>query len=499
MLAALYALSVAVLTVYGGNLLWMAVAHADRDRLRDGPIPDPETLPPLPNGAPHVTVQLPLYNEPLVAERLIDACANLDYPFRKLEIQVLDDSTDATTRKAASRVAHWQSRGVDIVHVRRLHREGFKAGALQNGLRIARGDFLAVFDADFVPAPRFLRRILPQFDDDRVGLVQARWGHLNAEASLLTRIQSVGLDMHFAVEQRIRSETGCFMSFNGTAGVWRRACIEDAGGWHGDTIAEDLDLSYRAQMAGWRFRYVDDLEVPAELPATMRGLRSQQFRWAKGSVETARKLVAPLWRSDLPGGVKLQGTIHLTAHAVFPFVLMAVLLHAPLLVAEHAGAGPGTMYFGWMALGLIGFVGFSLAQLLAQRSLYFDWRRRLRYLPAFMAGTIGLSLSNSQAVLEALAGKPTAFVRTPKRGDASDTPDHALRRSRRRPPGIAWLELVLLAYSVAGLVLLVAIGEWAAVPFQLLFTTGFALVSAANFPIRGTGGFDLRPAATLRS
>src|SRR6056297_2067888 len=332
---AFYAISIAVLLAYGGNLLWLAVFHATDQELRDGPVPDPEDLPEPDASWPSVTVQLPLYNEADVVDRLIDACAALDYPRRKLEIQVLDDSTDETVDKVADRVEYWQNRGVDIVHIHRTDRTGYKAGALANGLRLARGDYVAIFDADFVPGADFLRRMMPHFfDDENLGMVQARWGHLNQDDSLLTQVQAFGLDAHFAIEQHVRQASDCFMNFNGTAGVWRRACIEDAGGWEHDTLTEDLDLSYRAQLEGWAFKYVPTTEVPAELPPDMNALRSQQFRWAKGGVETALKLVGRLWRSEEPARVKLQGTFHLTAHFAFPFILLAALTHAPLLLLK---------------------------------------------------------------------------------------------------------------------------------------------------------------------
>jgi cellulose synthase/poly-beta-1,6-N-acetylglucosamine synthase-like glycosyltransferase len=488
MIATLYAVSIAVLTIYGGNLLWMAVCFARRDTLRTGEVPEPNDLPPPPESWPDVTVQLPLFNEPFVAERLIDACAELDYPRGHLEIQVLDDSTDATCERVAERVAFWQKRNIDINHIRRAHRQDYKAGALQNGLQLARGTFIGIFDADFLPTPDFLLRTIPRFDDPQIGVVQTRWGHLNLDASLLTKVQAIGLDAHFAVEQQVRRDQGCYLNFNGTAGVWRRACIEDSGGWQGDTIAEDFDLSYRAQLRGWRFRFLGDVEVPAELPVTMGALRSQQFRWAKGSVETARKLLRPLLASDANRRIKLQGVIHLTAHFVFPFILLATLLHAPLLILSSSGAGPGPVYFGLMSFGLVGFAGFVLVQVFAQRDLYPHWRHRLRVFPAFMAGTIGLSLHNSKAVLEAMLGKRSAFVRTPKfnvvpglRASAGAAP-HSFRQPS---PPIAWLELILFFYSVGGLALLIAAGEWVAAPFQTIFAAGFGLVTLATFSSRG--------------
>jgi len=478
---ALYAVAIVVLTAYGGNLLWLALYHATTDRLEDGPVPDPNNLPEPDEDWPIVTVQLPLYNEAEVAHRLIDACVNLDYPRSRLEIQVLDDSTDETVDRVAERVDYWQDRGVDIVHVHRDDRTGYKAGALANGLRLARGDYVAVFDADFVPGPDFLRRTVPPFfEDDTLGMVQARWAHLNRDHSLLTQVQAFGLDAHFALEQHVRKQAGCFMNFNGTAGVWRRACIEDAGGWEHDTLTEDLDLSYRAQLEGWTFEYVPTTEVPAELPADMNALRSQQFRWAKGGVETALKLVRRLWQADEPGRVKLQGTFHLTAHFAFPFILLAALTHAPLLLMKALGHGPGELYFAIMGFGLFGFSGFVLAQLFAQRRLYPDWGRRLRLFPIFMAGTMGLSLSNTNAFWQALWGTDTAFIRTPKYGT---DPQKGWWRSQyaiATLPQVVWWEALLAVYCTAGVGVVVALGEWAALPFQALFAAGFLLITASN-------------------
>lgn len=477
MIAALYAIAIAALTLYGGNLLWLALQHVRRERLRPGPVPDPDALP-VPDATwPAVTVQLPLYNEADVAERLVNACARLDYPRARLEIQVLDDSTDETTERVARCVEAWQRRGVDIVHVHRPNRSGYKAGALQNGLRLARGDLIAVFDADFLPAPDFLRRTVPRFDAPDVGMVQARWGHLNANVSLLTQMQAFGLDAHFAIEQAVRAQTGCFINFNGTAGLWRRACIEDAGGWQADTLTEDLDLSYRAQLRGWRFRYVPEVEAPAEVPATMTAFRTQQFRWAKGAVETARKLLRPLWTSALPWRVKLEGTLHLTAHLAFPFILLAALTHAPLLGLDHAGHGPGNTYFALVSLGLVGFAGFFLAQCYAQRALYPDWPRRLRMFPLFLAGSIGLALSNTRAVLQGLRGTPSVFARTPKTGARRWWTS---RYTSVRVPAVVWGEVLMALYATAGLAGLVALGAWAAVPFQALFAAGFGLVAGIS-------------------
>lgn len=482
MIATLYALAMLVLLVYGVNLLWLAATYARKETLIPGSVPDPDAVSVPDASWPIVTVQLPLYNEAFVAERLIDACAALNYPKQRLEIQVLDDSTDTTTDIVARRVVYWQKRGLDMLHIRRNNREGYKAGALQNGLRLARGTFIAIFDADFLPMPDFLPRMLPHFDHPQVGMVQARWAHLNADTSLLTQIQAFGLDAHFAVEQYVRNRAACFMNFNGTAGIWREACIQDAGGWESDTLAEDLDLSYRAQLRGWQFRYIADVSVPAELPETMQALRTQQFRWTKGAAETAKKLLGALWRSDQPRRVKWEGSLQLTAHVVFPFLLLAALLHAPLLYLEQTNQGPGELYFALLGFGLIGFLGFFLAQLFAQRALYPDWANRSLFFPVFMAGSTGLALNNTIALWEALRGKRSAFVRTPKvRPQAHSSNTLALRYHAKRLPVVVWLEALLALYCFAGLAMIIYFGEWAAVPFQLLFAVGFGLVSIYSF------------------
>ncbi len=482
MIAVLYAVAMAVLLTYGLNLLWLAVVYARHDRLRPGPVPDPQAVPTPDASWPVVTVQLPLFNEALVVERLIDTCAALVYPRRRLEIQVLDDSTDETTALVARRVRFWQGRGLDIVHIHRTNREGYKAGALQNGLKMARGDLIAIFDADFIPQPDFLQRLVPHFEDPTVGMVQARWGHLNADDSLLTRIQAFGLDAHFAVEQYVRNRAGCFMNFNGTAGMWRRQCIDEAGGWHGDTLAEDLDLSYRAQLKGWQFRFLPDVEAPAELPVDLNALRTQQFRWTKGAAETAIKMMGRLWRSAQPRRVKLEGTLHLTAHLVFPFLALAAVLHAPLLMLENAGQGPGEVYFAVMGLGLAGFVGFFLAQLFAQRALYPDWARRILFFPLFMAGSMGMALNNTRAIWQAVRGKRSAFVRTPKYSETATAQGSwwKTRYANTRIPPVMWFEALLALYCLAGLVVVAAQGEWAAVPFQAFFALAFALVTVYN-------------------
>jgi cellulose synthase/poly-beta-1,6-N-acetylglucosamine synthase-like glycosyltransferase len=421
---------------------------------------------------PVVTVQVPLYNEPAVAARVVDAVASLDYPRDRLEIQILDDSSDATPPIVAERVTWWRATGLNISHVRRAARDGYKAGALANGLQLAKGEFVAIFDADFLPAPNFLRHALRHFCSDRVGMVQARWGHLNGGMSALTRVQAFGLDAHFAVEQEGRRQAGAFMSFNGTAGVWRRACIEDAGGWSADTLAEDLDLSYRAQMRGWEFRYVHELEVPAELPADMPAVRSQQYRWTKGAAEAARKLLAALLAEPLSMRTRVLGGLHLTAHAAFPALLVAALTHAPLMAARDALPWP--VYFSVLAVGLIGFAGFLSVHLVAQRRLHPDWLRRQAVFPLFMIGSIGLSAHNTMAFVDGLRGLKTPFVRTPK------TAGHARAWIPTPVSPMVWVESFLALYSMAGLGLLFVAGAWDALPFQMMFVLGFSTVVARH-------------------
>jgi len=396
----------AVLAVYGAHRILMVRLYY-RHR-QDVPRPA-GALEPL----PRVTVQLPIYNEVYVAERLIDAAASLDYPRELLEIQILDDSTDDTRDVAARAAARWRDRGVDIVHVTRANRDGYKAGALANGLATAKGEFLAIFDADFVPAPDVLRRVLPHFSDPRVGMVQARWEHLNRDYSLLTRIQSIFLDGHFVIEHTARNRPGRFFNFNGTAGIWRRACLEDSGGWQSDTLTEDIDASYRAQLAGWRFIYLKDLVVPAEVPVDMNGFKSQQHRWTKGSIQTARKLLPRIFASRYPAKVKLEAFFHLTNNISYFFVVILALLIVPAIVIRER--------IGWQRLAILDFplffgatFSFIAFYISSQREIGRDWMPTLRCMPFLMSLGIGLSLNNLHAVIEGLLDRPSEFTRTPK-------------------------------------------------------------------------------------
>ncbi len=433
-------------------------------------IPRPSgTLDPL----PVVTVQLPVFNERFVVDRLLEAVAALDYPRELLEIQVLDDSTDETTAFARRKVKELQVRGFDAKLIHRPDRTGYKAGALENGLATARGEFIYILDADFVPPSDVLRRMLPFFSDSGIGMVQARWGHLNREQSVLTRVQSILLDGHFLLEQTSRSRSGRFFHFNGTAGIWRKSCIADAGGWEPDTLTEDLDLSFRAQMKGWRFAYLNDVVTPAELPADMDGFKAQQHRWTKGSIQNALKWLVPVWRSRLSWPVKVEATFQLTCNFVYLFIVALLVLLLPIPGADPAwGWGP----IPSLAIFLAGTCSVLVFYTVTALTLYPSrWWRDLLLLPLLLAVGVGLSLNNARAVLEALRGKRTAFVRTPKSGGVTGQGKY-----RAEVSVTTWLEFGL-ALVFAGLtVTTVEEGDWLSAPFMALFALGFAFVSAPS-------------------
>src|SRR5919106_288937 len=364
---------------------------------------------------PKVTVQLPIYNERYVIRRLLEAACALDYPRDRLEIQLLDDSTDDTAEIARALVAHYRQQGLSIVHVRRNNRHGFKAGALHEGMGTARGEFLAIFDADFVPPADFLRKTIPYFRNPKVGMVQARWGHTNPDYSLLTRTQSIGIDAHFSIEQGARSWSGLFLNFNGTAGIWRRQAIIDAGGWQSDTLTEDMDLSYRAQLAGWQLKYVLEVTCPAELPVQVAAFKSQQFRWAKGSIQTARKIIPALLKAPCSWFAKYQAILHMTHYMVHPLMLITVLLSYPVLFFQKHEASPWLL-IGAFVLFLMATLGPSVLYIASQRCLYPDWRSRIRWISLMTLIGTGVSLNNARAVLEWLFFSGGKFIRTPKFG-----------------------------------------------------------------------------------
>ncbi len=439
--------------------------------------------PPLPAELPQVTVQLPVYNEKYVVERLIDAAARLRYPADRLQIQVLDDSTDETTVLAAARVHAWRRRGVDIAHLRRGQRTGFKAGALAAGLTQARGELVAIFDADFVPDADLLLAIVPYFSDPGVGMVQARWAHLNRGCNAITQVQAMMLDAHFVIEHGGRCAAGLFFNFNGTAGLWRAATIRDAGGWTADTLTEDLDLSYRAQLRGWRFVFLPTVTCAGELPVEMCAFKVQQHRWAKGATQVMLKLLPQIWAQPLPLRTKVEATFHLSSNVAYLLMVLDSLVFLPSsIVIRHGTDWAQTL---WIDAPLFLFATLShlCFFLSAQWAISGRLRTSLRYLPALMSVGIGLGLTNARAVIEALVGRSSAFVRTPKRGL------HALGRRRPRPHdayrvdhggGWAWVEVAAGALYAGFGAWAIYHGAWLALPFLLLFLNGFLLTGVVS-------------------
>lgn len=467
-----YFLSLTILFVFGLHGFIMLYYHK---KYRDNnPVPKPQI-----DENATVTIQLPLYNELYVAERLIKATCEIEYPKDKLEIQVLDDSTDETTEIVANIVKQKQAEGFDIKHIRRGTREGFKAGALKYGLERAKGEFVAIFDADFIPHKDFLKKTLSFFTDEKVGLVQTRWEHLNGDYSILTKAQALALDGHFVIEQTVRNKAGFFINFNGTGGIWRKSCIEDAGNWHADTLTEDLDLSYRAQLKGWRFVFLKDFTSPAELPSEINALKSQQFRWTKGAVETAKKILPLVWKSDIPLRVKLQSTFHLTNNLVFPFILLAAILNVPLIFIKNSGSHEA--YFAIMSIFVLAFISSFLFYMYAQKDIRTDWRKKIVLFPLFMAGSMGFAVNNSRAVIEGLLNRKSEFVRTPKFRLESEKDSWMGKKYLTRKVGFSVIVEALLAiYCLIGVLSSIYFMELAAIPFQLLFFLGFAFVSITS-------------------
>jgi cellulose synthase/poly-beta-1,6-N-acetylglucosamine synthase-like glycosyltransferase len=426
---------------------------------------------------PTVTIQLPIYNEVYVISRLLDAVIKMNYPREKLQIQVLDDSSDETVKLAEKKVFEIRSLGFDIEHIRRGTREGFKAGALKYGLKFAKGEFIAIFDADFVPNPDFLEKTLPYFYlDEKIGMVQTRWEHINEEYSLLTKAQALALNGHFIMEQYVRNQNGFFINFNGTGGIWRRSCIEDAGNWEGDTLAEDMDLSYRAQLKGWKFVFLKDVVSPAELPSEINALKSQQFRWTKGAIEVGRKLLRRIWRENLPLKVKLESTFHMVNNIVFPFILIVAILNPVVVMIKVTG--DYDWYYVIMGAFILPFFGPFLLYMLSQREIYSDWQDRIILFPLFLTGSMGLAVNNTRAVILALIGKRTEFIRTPKykiEGGGENWAGKKYIASRANWTTI--VEFCLSMYMLGGVALSTYYLEFAAIPFQMMFFFGFGFIS----------------------
>ncbi len=466
----LYFISLLILFAFGAHGFVM-VYHYLKHRKNE------PSHPPL-TQTPRVTIQLPMFNELYVVNRIIDAVCAMDYPKDRLEIQVLDDSTDESVDVAAKAVARYRAMGYDISHVRRGDRSGFKAGALKYGLASAKGEFIAIFDADFVPNPDFLQKTIPHFfTDERIGVVQTRWEHLNGDYSLLTRTQAFALDGHFVIEQDVRNKAGYFINFNGTGGVWRKEAIIDAGNWQSDTLTEDLDLSYRAQLRGWKFRYLADVTSPAELPAEVNALKTQQFRWTKGAIETARKMLPEVWKAKIPLRVKIHSTFHLTNNIVFPFIILAGVLNVPLIFIKQKGGHEA--YFAMMSVFVLAFIGSFLFYLFSQKSVYADWRRRILLFPLFMAGSMGFAVNNSRAVFEGLFRRKSEFIRTPKYAIKGKQDSWMEKKyvARRKIDWVLIIEIALAVYCLFGVISSLYYLEFAAVPFQLLYFLGFSFVS----------------------
>lgn len=428
---------------------------------------------------PAITVQMPIFNEYYVTRRLIEAVRHLDYPKELLQIQILDDSTDETTQIAADEADKLRKQGFDVEYLHRSNRDGYKAGALAEGLKQARGEFVFILDADFVPGPDVLRRCVDHFTDPGVGMVQMRWGHLNRDYSLLTKVQAMFLDGHLLLEQTARSRSGRFFNFNGTAGMWRKSCIVDAGGWHHDTLTEDLDLSYRAQMKGWKFVYLPDVVVPAELPIDMNGFKSQQHRWTKGSIQTCKKLLPAIWRARLPLVVKLEATAHLTSNFGYLLLVFLCILILPQSFAGQRGALYSLLVD--LPIFLATFVSIAAFYCVAQIHLRpHDWYRRLWLLPFTLALATGMSLNNARGVIEAILNRESEFSRTPKYGIGAEK--RSVRRVRYMPLKslLPFVEILFALYFGYCVWRSIEIGNWLSVPFLLIFFGGFTYVATKS-------------------
>jgi cellulose synthase/poly-beta-1,6-N-acetylglucosamine synthase-like glycosyltransferase len=473
-LIAVYTACLLYMTIF--SLIQLGLLKEFRKKRKDN-----KPLPPLTSEVPHpmVTIQLPLFNEMFVVERLIDNIMKINYPKDKLEIQVLDDSTDDSVQLAINKVNHYKNLGYNIKHIHRTDRSGYKAGALKEGMKHAEGEFIAIFDADFLPEPDFLIKAMPYFHNDKIGVVQTRWEHLNEDYSLLTKLQAFQLNVHFTVEQAGRCAAGHFLQFNGTAGIWRRTAIDEAGGWHSDTLTEDLDLSYRAQLKGWKIQYVEDIICPAELPAEIYGLKSQQFRWMKGGAENTRKLLPTILKADLPASIKFHSAMHLMASGIFFIILWVGILSVPVLWAMDD-------------LGLKAtFMGFCLLGTLAVMSVFYEanvmmcWKEKgvtnrfwkfVMLFPLFMAVSMGFSLHNSIAVIQGYWGKKSSFVRTPKMNILN-----VKDKLKSNQYVIQKIDLTLIAealffcYFVFAIGLGVYLEYFAFMLFHILLLTGFGI------------------------
>jgi cellulose synthase/poly-beta-1,6-N-acetylglucosamine synthase-like glycosyltransferase len=464
-----YFLVMSILAMYGIHRYALVYNYFKHRKNVPGPPPEVAAW-------PKVTVQLPIYNERYVIERLIETVAQFDYPRELLDIQVLDDSTDQTQQVARDCVERHQALGVPITYLHRDNREGFKAGALQEGLKPATGEFVAIFDADFIPPADFLRRTVPYFANPEIGMVQTRWSYVNRSYSTLTEVEAILLDGHFAIEHSSRFRSGLFFNFNGTAGIWRRTAIEDAGGWQHDTLTEDTDLSYRAQIRGWKFLYLPEIDCPSELPVEMNAFKSQQARWAKGLMQTAKKILPQVMRSDVPAKAKVEAFFHLTANISYPLMVFLSIILLPAMIVRF--------YQGWFQMLLIDLPLFlastcsiSSFYLCAQRAFYPKaWKRTFFYLPVVMAVGIGLSVKNAVAVIEAIFGVKSEFVRTPKykvEAGAKNSSGWAKKKYHKGAGYLPYVEVLLGIYFAGAVAYSIQNANYITVPFLLLFVWGY--------------------------
>src|ERR1700742_4577194 len=446
---------------------------------------------------PSITLQLPIFNEQYVIDRLIDACCRLEYPSDRLEIQVLDDSTDETQEVASDLVERYRSLGHKIVYLHRTDRYGYKAGALDVGLKQASGELVAIFDADFVPPPEWLMQVVHHFAEPRIGMVQTRWTHLNRDYSFLTQVEAILLDGHFVLEHGGRSRAGVFFNFNGTAGMWRKCTIGEAGGWQHDTLTEDTDLSYRAQLKGWHFKYLQDVECPAELPIEMTAFKTQQARWAKGLIQTGKKILPRVLKSDAPWHTKLEAWYHLTANISYPLMIVLSVLLMPAMIIRS--------WQGYIQMLLIDFPLFiastmsvSTFYMVSQKELYpKSWYKSIVYVPFVMAlGGVGLTITNTKAVMEALFGVKSAFARTPKYSVKKKGEKSQAKVYRKRLGIIPWIELGIGCYFAFTVWYAVTTENYFTVPFLLLFVlgywyTGLLSLLQGRFERSGTHGQEI--------
>jgi len=495
-----YFIVLMVLAMYGLHRYWLVYDYFQYSK--NVPLPPP----PVTNW-PRVTVQLPIFNERYVIERLAEAVSRFDYPRELLDVQVLDDSTDETQEVARACVERHAAQGMPITYIHRTNREGYKAGALENGLQTANGEFVAIFDADFIPEPDFLPRTIPYFlnadGGDNIGMVQTRWTYLNSDYSLLTNVETILLDGHFVVEHGARSRRGTFFNFNGTAGVWRRKVIDDAGGWQHDTLTEDTDLSYRAQLKGWKFLYLPQIECASELPVDMNGFKSQQARWAKGLMQTAKKILPKVFAADVPWHVKAEAFFHLTANISYPLMVLLSTMLLPVMIVRFQQ--------GWLQMLLIDLPLFlastcsiSSFYLVAQKELRpKTWWRTFLYMPFVMATGIGISVRNTQAVIEAILGKKSEFARTPKFKIEGKKGTFAKKSYANKAGWMPYAEVLLGLYFSLTVVYAIANENYPTVPFLLLFVwgylyTGFMSLGQTYFAhLRfGVNAPEMRPAAS---